>query len=203
MATITLYAGQEKRQMYRTDFGTLWEKARVGCSERAASKHVCYQGETDASPGWMHETSARGWCTGVTQRDGMGREVGGGWETGWGTHVNPWLIHVSARQKPLQYCRVISLQRIKINGKKNNDNKTSPERTSLRNRPPRRPFLAPTGAQRAAAAAGGAPSGLLGGGENQSESLARAAASHRPAGSTSEVLLGPGEPQKITRGRKG
>ena len=31
-----------------------------------------------ASPGWMHETSARGWCTGKTQRDGMGREVEGG-----------------------------------------------------------------------------------------------------------------------------
>ena len=30
------------------------------------------------SPGWMHETSAQGWCTGKTQRDGMGREVGGG-----------------------------------------------------------------------------------------------------------------------------
>ena len=26
-----------------------------------------------ASPGWMHETSAQGWCTGKTQRDGMGR----------------------------------------------------------------------------------------------------------------------------------
>ena len=26
----------------------------------------------------MHKTSARGWCTGETQRDGMGREVGGG-----------------------------------------------------------------------------------------------------------------------------
>ena len=31
-----------------------------------------------ASPGWMHETSAQGWCTGKTQRDGMEREVGGG-----------------------------------------------------------------------------------------------------------------------------
>ena len=29
-------------------------------------------------PGWMHETSARGWCTGKTQRDGVEREVGGG-----------------------------------------------------------------------------------------------------------------------------
>ena len=31
-----------------------------------------------SSPGGMHETSAQGWCTGKTQRDGMGREVGGG-----------------------------------------------------------------------------------------------------------------------------
>ena len=31
-----------------------------------------------ASPGWMHETSARGWCTRMTQRDGMEREAGGG-----------------------------------------------------------------------------------------------------------------------------
>ena len=30
------------------------------------------------SPGWMHETSARAWCTGKTQRNGMEREVGGG-----------------------------------------------------------------------------------------------------------------------------
>ena len=33
----------------------------------------------------------------------------------WGTHVNPWLIHVNVWQKPLQYCKVISLQLIKIN----------------------------------------------------------------------------------------
>ena len=30
------------------------------------------------SPGWMHETSARGWCTGKTQRDWVEREVGEG-----------------------------------------------------------------------------------------------------------------------------
>ena len=30
------------------------------------------------SPGWMHETSAQGWCTGKTQRDGMEREAGVG-----------------------------------------------------------------------------------------------------------------------------
>ena len=38
--------------------------------------------------------------------NGMGRERG----LGWGTHVDPWLIHVSVWQKPLQYCKVISLQ---------------------------------------------------------------------------------------------
>ena len=30
------------------------------------------------SPGRMHETSARAWCTGKTQRDRVEREVGGG-----------------------------------------------------------------------------------------------------------------------------
>ena len=49
---------------------------------------------------------------------GMG--WGGSWEagSGWGTHVKPWLIHVSVWQKPLQYCEVISVQLIKINEKK-------------------------------------------------------------------------------------
>ena len=36
-----------------------------------------------------------------------GRRKGG---SGWGTHVHPWLIHVNVWQKPLQYCKVISLQ---------------------------------------------------------------------------------------------
>ena len=39
-------------------------------------------------------------------------------KAGWGIHVNPWLIHVNVWQNPLQYCEVISLQLIKINGKK-------------------------------------------------------------------------------------
>ena len=34
------------------------------------------------SPSWMHETSARAWCTRKTQRDRVEREVGGG--TGMG-----------------------------------------------------------------------------------------------------------------------
>ena len=68
------------------------------------------------SLGWMHETSAQGWCTG-RPRGIRGR---GWWEggSGWGIHVNSSLIHVNVWQKPLQYCKVISLQLIKINGKK-------------------------------------------------------------------------------------
>ena len=51
----------------------------------------------------------------------MRREAGGG--LGWGIHVNPWLIHVNVWQKPQQYCKVISLQLIKINGGKNKQTK--------------------------------------------------------------------------------
>ena len=40
--------------------------------------------------------------------------------------VNPWLIHVNVWQKPLQYCKVISLQLIKINEKK----KTTPKKSN-------------------------------------------------------------------------
>ena len=63
----------------QTDFWTLWEKARVGCFERTASKHIYLPiVKRITSPGWMHETSAWGWCTRKTQRDGMERELGGG-----------------------------------------------------------------------------------------------------------------------------
>ena len=61
----------------------------------------------------------------VLRAGALGRPRGMGWGgmrergSGWGTHVNPWLIHVNVWQKPLQYCKVISLQLIKINGKKN------------------------------------------------------------------------------------
>ena len=34
---------EKETQMYKTDFWTLWEKARVRGSERTASKHVYYQ----------------------------------------------------------------------------------------------------------------------------------------------------------------
>ena len=65
--------------MYRTDFWTLWEQARVGCFKRTTSKLlILSRVKQITSPGWTHETSAWGWCTGKTQRGGVEREVGGG-----------------------------------------------------------------------------------------------------------------------------
>ena len=52
---------------------------------------------------------AQGWCTGMIQRDGMGREVGGG--SGRGTHVHPWLIHVNVWQN--QYS-IVKQNKVKI-----------------------------------------------------------------------------------------
>ena len=61
--------------MYRTDFWTLWEKARVGCFKRTAWKRILSRVKQITSPGWMHETSARTWCTGKTP-EGLGGEGG-------------------------------------------------------------------------------------------------------------------------------
>ena len=69
---------EKETQMYRTDFWTLWEKARVGCFKRIALKRVLSRVKQITSPGWMHESSAWAWCTGKTQRDRVEREVGEG-----------------------------------------------------------------------------------------------------------------------------
>ena len=101
--------------MYRTDFWTLWEKARVGWSERTASKHVYYQvwNRSPVQVRCMRQVlgaGALGWPRGM----GWGGRWGQG--SGWGTHEYPRLIHVNVWQKQLQYCKVISLQLIKITG---------------------------------------------------------------------------------------
>ena len=51
-------------------------------SENSVETCVLSRVKQVASPGLMHETSAQGWCTRMTQRDGMGREVGGGFRMG-------------------------------------------------------------------------------------------------------------------------
>ena len=58
----------------------------------------------------MHDTGSGGWCTGMTQRDGMGREVGGGFRVG--NTCTPVVDSCQCMTKPIQYC---NLPPIKIN----------------------------------------------------------------------------------------
>ena len=66
--------------------GMIWENGIETCI-------ISYKKQI-ASPGSMQD--AWGWCTGMTQRDGTGREWEGG--SGWGARVHPWRIHVDVWQ---------------------------------------------------------------------------------------------------------
>ena len=85
--------------MYRTIFWTLWERARVGWFGRMALKHVYISYvKRIASPDSMHDTG----CSGLVHWDDPEGWYGEGGERGgsrWGTHVHPWLTHVSVWQK--------------------------------------------------------------------------------------------------------
>ena len=83
--------------MYRTDFWTLWEKARVGCFKRTAC--ILSTVKQITSPGGMHETSARAWSTGKTQRNWVEREVGGGIRMG--NTCNPMADSCQCMTKPI------------------------------------------------------------------------------------------------------
>ena len=69
--------------------------------------------------GWNRSPAQVGCMRQVLGPGALGRPRGigwrGMWEGGsiWGTHVYPRLIHVNVWQKPLQCCKVISLQLIK------------------------------------------------------------------------------------------
>ena len=91
---ITLYAKQKKRHRCTEQIldsvgegegGMIWENS-IETSILSKVKQI-------SSPGWMHEISAQGWCTGKTQRDGMGREVGGGIRMG--STCKSMVIHVN------------------------------------------------------------------------------------------------------------
>ena len=121
MVTITLYAKKKKRhRCTEQTFGLFgrrqgWDDLR----EQHWNKYTI-KGETD------HQPRLDAWdkCSGLVhwgRPRGMG--CGGRWEwgLGWGIHG---LIRVNVWQKPLQYCKVISLQLIKINEKKKKRNET-------------------------------------------------------------------------------
>ena len=118
MVTITLYVRQKKRhRCIEQTFGFYgrrrgWDDLREQHQNTYIIKcETDRQSRLDASDkcsGLVHWDDPEGW-------DGEGG--GGGGCSGRGTHVNPWLIHVNVWQNPLQYCKVISLQLMKIIGK--------------------------------------------------------------------------------------
>ena len=98
-----IYETAKETQMYRTVFGTLCERVRVGWFGRMALKNVYYHMWND-SPFQVQcmIQDAQGWCTGMTQRDGMGRVEGGGFKmVNTGT---PVADSCQCMAKPIQYC---------------------------------------------------------------------------------------------------
>ena len=45
--------------------------------ENSIETYILSRVKQITSPGWMHEISARAWCTGKTQKDQVEKEVGG------------------------------------------------------------------------------------------------------------------------------
>ena len=76
--------------MYRTDFWTLGEGEGGMIQENSIETCILSRVKQITSPGLMHETSARTWCAGKTQRDRVEREVGRG--IGMGNTCKPMAV---------------------------------------------------------------------------------------------------------------
>ena len=105
-----VYKTAKETLMYRTVFWTLWERERVGWFGRMALKYIEYHiwNELPVQV-WCTILDTWGWCTGTTQKDGMGREKEEG--SGWWTHVYLWQIHFAIWQN--QY-NIVKLNKIKL-----------------------------------------------------------------------------------------
>ena len=110
MVTMTLYARQQKKHrclvlcldsVGEGEGGMIWENSIETC--------ILSYVKQIASPGLTHETG----CSGLVHWDepeGWDGD-GGGRGVQDGEHMlHSWLIHVNVWQKPLKYCKVISLQ---------------------------------------------------------------------------------------------
>ena len=79
MVTITLYAKQKKRHKCTEQILDSVGEGEGGMfRENSIKTCILSRVKEITRPGWMHETSARAWCTGKTQRNRVEREVGGG-----------------------------------------------------------------------------------------------------------------------------
>ena len=63
--------------------GMIWENS----SETCILSYV----KQITNPGWMHERSDLGWCTGMILKDGMGMEAGG-FQDGEHMYTHGWFI---------------------------------------------------------------------------------------------------------------
>ena len=105
MVTMTLYVRQQKRHRLldyvgENEGGMIWENSIETC--------ILLYVKQIASPGSMHETGCLGLCTGMVLRDGIGREEG--WGFRMGDICTPMADSCQYIAKPLQYCKVVSLQ---------------------------------------------------------------------------------------------
>ena len=101
MLMITLYAEQKKRHRFIEHSFILCGR-RWGWDVQGNSIETCILSRVKqiTSPGWMHETSTRTWCSGKTWRERWrGRWEGG---SGWGRHVNSRPFHFNVWQNSLQ-----------------------------------------------------------------------------------------------------
>ena len=102
IVTITLNAKQKKRHRYTEEtFGLLDSVGEVeGGMFRENSIETCILSivKQITSPGWIHETSARGWCTVKTKRNQVERELG--WGIGMGNTCNSMADSCQCMAKP-------------------------------------------------------------------------------------------------------
>ena len=66
------------------------------------------------SPGWMHETSARTWCTGKTSSERVEREVGGGIRMG--NTCKPMAVSFQCMTKSTTVKKIIIIKKKKNTG---------------------------------------------------------------------------------------
>ena len=94
--------------MYRTFFWTLWERERGDLWKNGIEICILSYVKQIANPGLMHDTGCLGVVHWDDQRDGMGREAGGGFRMG--NTCTPVADSCQCMAKPIQYCKVINLQ---------------------------------------------------------------------------------------------
>ena len=88
---------EKETQSYRTVFQTVGEGEGGMVQENSIETCILSRVKQITRPGWMHETSARAWCTGKTQRDWVEREVGGG--IGMGNTCKPMAVSFQCMTK--------------------------------------------------------------------------------------------------------